>query len=831
MKKIVLCAFVIVLTVLFAATAMATSVSSAATGNWNATTTWSGAHIPVAGDDVTITGGFTVTVTANAACTSLTFSQTTANNTVNISSGKTLTVSGAITIISAAPNLNLLAVGAGILNAGSIAFTSGITTMGHEITISAGTVTVTGDITAIGSSGSATITFTSTGKLKIGGQLYQAVNVSSAGTLNTATGSTVEYNGADQNVQGFTYYHLVLSGSGRCDFLDSPHVSGNMTLSGTVNANIIVGLTIDGNVNIGNGTTCTIKDQPFAVSGTTTVGGGTSGTLATSSPNGSKIFTGLVTIAANGTWDNSYYSAITFRSGITNNGTFIGGSGIYTFNTNSQALTGTFSIDKVTVTGVTLTNNNTLTVTGALAGTGGLTNLNTGTLNIGGTVTISTLTATDYPNTVNYTGSSQTIKGTTYNGLTVNQSSGDVTLGGSTTVNYMLTMTKGNIALGGFTLTLGTPLNSYGTLTYNTGYYITGSGTFTRYFQASGQTIPASFTGDYGRFPMGDGTNDRTVLVDFSWGGIYNTGTISVSHSNATGATSVTSLSDVPLTINKRSNMSWTIAQSGLDLGTGNTMGIQITAGGIQGVTALADIALTKGSSKAGGTLVTATGSTSIPIMARTGMSLTDIANTFYIGATANSPLPVELTFFTISATEQSIVLHWSTATETNNYGFEIERKESDQWRKVGFIEGHGTTNTPQSYSFADNSASGKAAYRLKQIDRDGKFEYSKEVDVIATKTPNMFVLSQNYPNPFNPTTMISFGLPSNAMVSLKVYDALGREVSTLLSGELPAGTYSEQWSGEGFPSGEYFYRLQARQTSSGQAGVFTETKRLILLR
>jgi len=118
------------------------------------------------------------------------------------------------------------------------------------------------------------------------------------------------------------------------------------------------------------------------VTGTTTVGGGASGSLTISSATGTKIFTGLVTINAGGTWTNTAAnSPVTFRGGITNSGTFNAGSGIHTFDTNAQALTGTLSIPSVTVTDITLTNNNTLTVTTALIGTGGLTNV--GTLNIG----------------------------------------------------------------------------------------------------------------------------------------------------------------------------------------------------------------------------------------------------------------------------------------------------------------------------------------------------------------------------------------------------------------------------------------------------------------
>ena len=88
---------------------------------------------------------------------------------------------------------------------------------------------------------------------------------------------------------------------------------------------------------------------------------------------------------------------------------------------------------------------------------------------------------------------------------------------------------------------------------------------------------------------------------------------------------------------------------------------------------------------------------------------------------------------------------------------------------------------------------------------------------------PAVFGLEQNYPNPFNPTTTISFILPSKSFVSLKVFDALGSEVSILLADELPVGTYSRQWNAASLPSGVYFCRLQA--------GSFTETKKLLLLR
>ena len=96
-------------------------------------------------------------------------------------------------------------------------------------------------------------------------------------------------------------------------------------------------------------------------------------------------------------------------------------------------------------------------------------------------------------------------------------------------------------------------------------------------------------------------------------------------------------------------------------------------------------------------------------------------------------------------------------------------------------------------------------------------------VEEVSTQVPMQFNLDQNYPNPFNPTTMIQFGIPSKSVVSLKIYNDLGREVSEVLSGEFPAGKYSREWNATGLPSGIYFYRLKA--------GSFTETKKLVLLR
>ncbi len=196
--------------------------------------------------------------------------------------------------------------------------------------------------------------------------------------------------------------------------------------------------------------------------------------------------------------------------------------------------------------------------------------------------------------------------------------------------------------------------------------------------------------------------------------------------------------------------------------------------------------------------------------------------------------LPVELKYFNGIYLDNSVKLIWQTASETNNFGFEIERKTvNSDWRVIGFKAGKGTTTIAQEYEFIDNLFevnSTKLYYRLKQIDFDGSFEYSNEIEVEVT--PSAFELYQNYPNPFNPSTKISFTIPNVgtglALTVLKVYDALGNEVATLLNEYKPAGRYEVEFDANvaqtiSLCSGVYYYQLKA--------GDFVQTKKMILMR
>ncbi|MEJ5261841.1 MAG: T9SS type A sorting domain-containing protein [Ignavibacterium sp.] len=193
--------------------------------------------------------------------------------------------------------------------------------------------------------------------------------------------------------------------------------------------------------------------------------------------------------------------------------------------------------------------------------------------------------------------------------------------------------------------------------------------------------------------------------------------------------------------------------------------------------------------------------------------------------------IPVELTSFSANVNGNDVQLSWSTATETNNRGFEIQRSvipsgaRNLSWEAAGFVNGKGTTTEPQSYSFVDkNLSSGKYAYRLKQIDLDGTTEYSNEIEVEII-SPNEFVLEQNYPNPFNPTTVINFVIPSEArnLVTLKVYDVLGNEVATLVDEYKEAGRYKVEFDASRLASGVYTYKLTA--------GSFVSSKKMMVIK
>ncbi|AFH49196.1 Hypothetical protein IALB_1488 [Ignavibacterium album JCM 16511] len=189
------------------------------------------------------------------------------------------------------------------------------------------------------------------------------------------------------------------------------------------------------------------------------------------------------------------------------------------------------------------------------------------------------------------------------------------------------------------------------------------------------------------------------------------------------------------------------------------------------------------------------------------------------------SYVPVELTSFVANVTASGQVeLNWTTATELNNLGFQVERKAvNGDYIAIGYVQGNGTTTERKEYSFTDRTVEpGKYVYRLKQMDFDGKYEYSSEIEV-DVHPPLQFTLEQNYPNPFNPSTKIKFGLAENTSVKIAVYNLLGELVATLVNDQLSAGFYEVEFNATSLPSGMYIYSIETP--------IFKEVKKMMLMK
>lgn len=193
--------------------------------------------------------------------------------------------------------------------------------------------------------------------------------------------------------------------------------------------------------------------------------------------------------------------------------------------------------------------------------------------------------------------------------------------------------------------------------------------------------------------------------------------------------------------------------------------------------------------------------------------------------------MPVELQSFGANSRDSKVELNWNTVTETNNYGFEIQRQTEKEknWNKIGFVTGAGNSNSVKKYSFVDrNVTDGVVRYRLKQIDFDGQHEYSKEIEVLIEKKYT-FGLEQNYPNPFNPTTVISYNIAKKSNVKLSIYNQLGELVAKLVNRTNEAGNYKVEWNAGNLASGVYLYVLEAEAFPNGEK--FREAKKLLVIK
>lgn len=216
-------------------------------------------------------------------------------------------------------------------------------------------------------------------------------------------------------------------------------------------------------------------------------------------------------------------------------------------------------------------------------------------------------------------------------------------------------------------------------------------------------------------------------------------------------------------------------------------------------------------------------------------LSLLSAKNGYAVGETGlimkfDETIPVELISFTSTLVENTVLLRWVTATETNNLGFVVQRKKNSEndWNDLKFVRGNGSSSEMMSYNYSDKlDVVGTYQYRLKQVDFDGSFALS-EILTVELSPPESFKLFQNYPNPFNSNTTIKFYLPVKSYVTVKIYDSLGQEVTTSLDRELVAGIYDLILDAKEFASSVYIYKLNALDINGEN---FTASKKMILLK
>ena len=431
--------------------------------------------------------------------------------------------------------------------------------------------------------------------------------------------------------------------------------------------------------------------------------------------------------------------------------------------------------------------------------------------------------------------------GTILNNLTIQSTPGtNVTLNANATIKgtASLTMNGGNIKTGAYTLMLGTGTGARGTLNYSSGNIITGaSGSFTRWF--------TNATASNVYFPVGTSSAINMITLSFT-GAPTSGGSLAAKFIASDPGILNPFINDAGYNVETYSKRGYWQLDAGNGL-TGGTYSLSLRGqgfnplGGAISVTNYPKLRILKSTNSGSnwivnGTHLNATGSNIDPTIQRTGLSGFSqfaMGGNFADENPLDGAMPVELASFTSNVISRDVKLNWTTASENNNAGFEIQKSEirsqkKDEWAKVGYINGNGTKTTPTNYTFEDKKLNmGKYKYRLKQIDYNGNFEYHYLESIVEIGIPTKYDISQNYPNPFNPTAKIDFDLPFDSKVSIELYDMSGREVMTIINDQRSAGYYTVQMNTGNLSSGTYFYRISAE----GNGQNYIMTKKAILVK
>jgi len=703
-----------------------------------------------------------------------------------------------------------------------------------------GSVTVGGNYLQTGGS----VIFTTSGdrNVSVGGDFTL-----SGGSIDMATSSGVSTLGVAGNFShtaGTLTRSASAGGSATVVFNGTGtqiHTSGG-TVSGTVNYTVNSGATLFiGSSVIGSGSAGAFTLSTGGTLGIASAAGITStGASGNIQVSGARSYSKGANYAYNGTAAQSTGNGLPD----TVNNLTISNTANAVSLANSIAVSGTLQINANAV--LLPSSTQIISGTGTLTGSGSArVTRATGAGDFPGQYTIANKTLTNL--TVEFAGSAAQGSSTTpYGSMMINNASG-VTLGSSATIGGTLTLTNGMLILGNNTLTLSTGSAVSGSFS-NSSMIVadlaTGTGEVRKMF-TDGAGVSRSFT-----FPVGDNSgaaNYSPVTLNFTTGN-FSSASVGLSLKNGKHPNNTASSDYI--------DRFWRITPTGIS-NFSCEGSFTYVSGDLHGTESNIVPALWDGSGWATLNTTNATPPT------LTG-TITSFAPTSDVTGGEADALPIQLASFTGSEVNHHTVRFvWSTVTEIKNYGFEIQKsagKLANYETITGsFVPGHGTTMTPQFYSFLETTASlGSWYYRLKQMDLDGTVHFMDgiRIEVILvgvdmTSLPTNHVLAQNYPNPFNPLTTIRYELPNASRVTLQVFNTLGQEVTTLVDAVEEPGYKSTEFNGSSLSSGVYFYRLSVSPLAppaptsaergerdlvpttgrDGQAGKYVATKKLIVLK